>query len=129
MEKVRRNYENIAPTRGRQYHRVVRAGDFLFIAGTTASASEAETGSMLEQFKVTVNRIKALVEAEGGSVRDLVRFTTYVTSVEELSACAAEREPIYEEVFHGEYPANTLIEITGLATPTLKIEIEATAIL
>jgi enamine deaminase RidA (YjgF/YER057c/UK114 family) len=128
MEKLRRTYPDIAPARG-QFYRAVRAGDFLFIAGTTARASEAETGSMAEQFEVTVNRLKAIVEAEGGSARDLVMFTTYVTSIEEWNACASEREAAYERCFEGEYPTNTLVEISALALPGLKVEIEAIAVL
>ena len=128
MEKLRRSYPAIAPTRG-QYHRAVRAGDFLFIAGTTALGTDAESGAMLDQFKVTVDRIVAIVEAEGGSTGDLVRFTTYVTSIEEWNACASEREPYFQERFRGDFPTNALIEISALALPGLKVEIEATAIL
>ena len=128
MEKLRRSYPNIAPVAG-QFHRAVRAGDFLFIAGTTARASDAEKGSMLDQFKVTVNRLRSIVEAEGGSVRDLVAFTTYVTNLEEWNSSATERQQYYEEVFRGEYPTNTLVEISALALPDLKVEIEAIAVL
>ena len=128
MEKQRRSYPHIAPVRG-QYHRAVRAGDFLFIAGTTALGTEAERGPMADQFRVTVNRLKAIVEAEGGSVADLVMFTTYVTSSHEGNACEAERESFYEECFRGQYPTNTLVEISALALPSLKVEIDAIAVL
>ena len=128
MDKVRKNYPHITPAGG-QFYRGVRAGDFLFIAGVTARRSDAETGNMLEQFKVTIDRIRAIVEAEGGSPSDLVRFTTYVTDLEQYQACAKEREAIYEECFRGDYPTNTLVEINALAEPGLRIEIEAVAVL
>ena len=128
MEKLRRNYPQILPV-GSQFYRGVRAGDSLFIAGVTARWSDAESGPFVDQFRVTVDRIKAIVEAEGGSVRDLVMFTTYVTSIEEWNASAAEREAHYEAVFQGEYPTNTLVEVNALALPALKIEITAIAIL
>ncbi len=128
MEKLRRSYPQIAPALG-QFHRAVRVGDFLFIAGTTARGTQAEAGSMQDQFRVTLNRLRAIVEAEGGSAKDLVMFTTYVTSIQEWNACATERQAFYEECFHGEYPTNTLVEISALALPGLKVEIEAIAAL
>ena len=128
MEKVRKSYPDIAPVAG-QFSRAIRSGDFLFIAGCTARGSDAERGPMLDQFKAVVNAIKGIVEAEGGSVKDLVRFTTYITSLEEWNACATERQAFFEGVFQGEYPTNTLLEIKGLALPNFKIEIEATALL
>ena len=128
MEKVRRNYPDIAPTMG-QFFRAIRAGDFLFIAGTTARGTDAETGPMIEQVRATIDRIRRIVEAEGGSLKDIVRTTTYVTSIEEWRACASEREAYTQECFQGDFPTDALIEISGLASPTLKIEIEATAVL
>ena len=128
MEKLRRSYPDIAPARG-QFYRGIRAGDFLFIAGTTARGTQAEGGTMVKQLRATVKSLKAIVEAEGGTARDLVKFTTYVTSIEKWDACATEREAIFQECFGGEYPTNTLVEITALALPTLDLEIEAIAIL
>ncbi len=128
MEKLRRSYPDIAPAMG-QFYRAVLAGNMLFIAGTTARESDAENGPMGDQLRVTIDRLRAIVEAEGGSATDLVKFTTYVTSMDEWNACRSEREVIFDQCFHGEYPTNSLIEVSGLALPGLNIEIEAIAIL
>ena len=128
MDKIRHNHPEIAPPAG-QFSRSIRAGDFLFIAGTTARGSAAEAGSMCDQILATINTIRRIIEAEGGSLQDIVRTTTYVTSIEEWRACAAEREAFTQEAYQGNFPTDALIEIKGLASPTLKIEIEATAVL
>jgi enamine deaminase RidA (YjgF/YER057c/UK114 family) len=56
-------------------------------------------------------------EAEGGSPGDIVKITTYVTSINDWRASALERQSLFNEYFKGEYPADTLVEITALAEP------------
>ena len=56
-------------------------------------------------------------EAEGGSPGDMVKVTTYVTSINDWHASALQRQSLFNEYFKGEYPANTLVEITALAEP------------
>ena len=128
MEKVRRDYPDIYVPGGQMY-RGIRAGNLLFISGCTARATSSEEASAVEQFRVTLGRIKAIVEAEGGTTADVVMVTTYVTDMREWQACREEREQIYEEVFKGQYPTNTLVEVTALALPSLKVEVTATAVL
>ena len=56
-------------------------------------------------------------EAEGGSPRDIVKITTYVTSINDWRANALGQQSLINEYFKGEYPTNTLVEITALAEP------------
>ena len=56
-------------------------------------------------------------EAEGGSPGDIIKITTYVTSINDWRASALEQQSLFNEYFKGEYPANTLVEITALADP------------
>ena len=59
----------------------------------------------------------------------IVKTTTFVTSIAGWRANAAEQQALFEEVFKGEYPANSLVEIGALAQPGLDVEIEATVVL
>lgn len=126
MEKTYHNYPDIAPTIG-NYSRAARAGDMFFFAGTTAGGSDAERGDLPAQVRVTLDRIRRVLEAEGQSLGDVVRLVTYVTSIAEWRSHGAEIGGIFEEFFRGNYPPNTLIGIAELAEPTMKVEIEATA--
>ncbi len=56
-------------------------------------------------------------EAEVGSPGDIVKITTYVTSINDWRASALEQQSLFNEYFKGEYPANNLVEITALAEP------------
>tara|TARA_B100000315_G_scaffold260309_1_gene320746 strand:+ start:4018 stop:4326 length:309 start_codon:yes stop_codon:yes gene_type:complete len=101
----------------------------LFISGCTARGTEAQGKPLMEQLRVTIDRITRIVAAEGGTTSGIVKTTTFVTSIADWRANAAEQQALFEEFFKGEYPANTLVEITALAQPGLDVEIEATVVL
>ena len=126
MEKIRNNYPDIAPS-GPTFSRGVRVGNLLFVAGCTARGTDAQGKSMSEQLRVTLDRIARIVEAEGGAPSDIVKITTYVTSIPAWREIREDQEAQFTECFRGEYPANTLVEITALAEDGLDLEIEAIA--
>lgn len=128
MPGVRRNYPDITPS-GPSFSRGVRTGNQLFIAGCTARATEAQGQPLMDQLRVTLDRITRIVAAEGGTPADIVKITTYVTSITDWRSHAADSDALFAEFFKGEYPANTLVEIGALAEPGLDIEIEAIAFL
>jgi enamine deaminase RidA (YjgF/YER057c/UK114 family) len=124
MEKIRKNYPDIAPS-GPTFSRSVRAGSTLYIAGCTARGTEAQGGPVMEQLRATLDRIVRIVAEEGGAPSDIVKITTFVTSIPDWRADRERQEALFAEYFQGEYPANTLVEITALAEDGLDVEIEA----
>ena len=126
MDKIRNNYPDIAPS-GSTFSRGVRVGNLLFIAGCTARGTDAQGQSMSDQLRVTLDRIKRIVEEEGGIASDIVKITTYVTSIPAWRDIREDQEAQFTECFQGDYPANTLVEITALAEDGLDLEIEAIA--
>ena len=102
-------------------------GNLLFIAGCTARGTDAQGQSMSEQLRVTLDRIARIVEAEGGVPADIVKITTYVTSIAAWRDIREDQEAQFADCFQGDYPANTLVEITALAEDGLDVEIEAIA--
>ena len=82
---------------------------------------------MSDQLRVTLDRIKRIVEEEGGAASDIVKITTYVTSIPAWRDIREDQEAQFAECFQGDYPANTLVEITALAEDGLDLEIEAIA--
>ena len=128
MAAIRHTHEDICPA-GSTMSRSVRSGDLLFISGCTARGSEAQGKSLMDQLRVTLDRLTRVVAAEGGSPSDILKITTFVTSIPDWRAHNAEQQTLFQEFFKGEYPANSLVEITGLVEPGLDVEIEATAVL
>lgn len=128
MEKVRRDYPDIAPA-GPTYSRAVRSGNQIYISGCTARGTESQGRPLMEQLRVTLDRITRIVAAEGGNPGDIVKITTFVTSIAQWQENSAEQRAIFEEYFRGQYPANSLLEISALAEPGLDVEIEAIVLL
>ena len=126
MEKIRNNHPDIAPS-GSTFSRSVKVGNLLFVAGCTARGTDAQGQSMTEQLRVTLDRIAGIVRAEGGAPSDIVKITTFVTSVPAWQEQREAQEVLFAECFGGQYPASTLVEITALAEPGLDVEIEAIA--
>ena len=65
--------------------------------------------------------LDGVVAAEGDSPGNIVKITTYVTSINDWRASALEQQSLFNEYFKGEYPANTLVEITALTEPENRI--------
>ena len=128
MPAIRNKHLDICPA-GAAFNRSVRKGNLLFVSGCTARGSDAQGKPLMDQLRVTLDRMTRVVAAEGGSASDILKLTTFVTSIPDWRAHDDEQAALFQEFFNGEFPANSLIEITGLAAPDLYVEIEATAVL
>jgi enamine deaminase RidA (YjgF/YER057c/UK114 family) len=92
-----------------------------YIAGMTASGGDLT--DEYTQAKAIFEKIRHLVEAAGGTMADIVTVTIFVTDI-------SQREKVWQarrEFFTGDFPCSTLIQIAALATPALKVEINAIA--
>jgi 2-iminobutanoate/2-iminopropanoate deaminase len=88
--------------------------------------SVVHKGDFAGQARQALANLKAMVEAAGGTIQDIVKVTTYLTDLryrEELARIRAEFFP------DGKLPASTLIGVAGLADPDMLVEIEAVAVL
>ncbi len=107
------------------YSRAVVDGDFVFVAGTTgydyATMTMPETVEAAgAQLPRTIARV---LEEAGFALADVVRATYYLTDI----ADADRVLPIFGEFFGAIRPAATLVAVTALYRPEMKIEIEVTA--
>lgn len=104
----------------------LKVGDTVYIAGLTARDKQlnAVAGDEYEQSRVVFERIEHLIRAAGGSMRDIVKISIFVTDI-------ANREQVWRarrEFFDGAFPVATLVEVSALA-PGILVEIEAVAVL
>ena len=128
MAVEHKDYPEIAPS-GPTYSRGTRAGNLLFVSGCTARGSEAQGKPLMEQLDETLKRVVGVVKAEGGSPGDIVKITSFVTSIADWTNNPERQAELFEKYFEGKYPANSLIEISALAEPGLDVEIEAIAVI
>ena len=128
MKIVRNNHEDIYPA-GPTYVRAIRAGATLYVSGCTARGSEAEGGPVLDQLRVTLDRIVRIVEAEGGAAANIVSMTTFVTDIAAMWPIDDRQVEIWDHFFKGDWPTNAYLEVSALADPQLHVELTAVAIL
>lgn len=83
----------------------------------------------LPQLERTFINIKAVVEAGGGRIEDIVRMTWYVTDMEAYRASLKELGPVYRGVLGRHFPAMAVVQVVSLVEPEALVEIEATAVI
>ena len=126
MTIERKNYPGI-PVTGSPHFHSVRTGNFLFLAGATAKMTSAENGTMADQTRVILERMRYILECEGGSLCDVVKITSYVTDLSE--SAKSQTQNIRREYFGESLPASTRVQVAGLDGPSLLIEIDAIAMI
>ena len=124
MDITRRDYPAIGQPGGPFCH-AVRAGDMLFISGATAGGTGAANGTAAQQAEAVLNKLSHILETEGATLANVVKVTVFLTDMQDRDEVAQVRE----RYFQGIYPASTLVQVAALATPNLKLEIEAVAAL
>jgi enamine deaminase RidA (YjgF/YER057c/UK114 family) len=113
-------------------HGIEAHGRLLFVAGQTAQDADgriAPVGDLVAQFRHALANVGAVVDARGGTLRDLVKVTFYVVDKHDYRAKAREIGRVYREMMGGHWPATTLVEVRGLWDDDALIEIDATAVL
>ena len=126
--------EGKAKPRGRFPH-IKRAGDFLFVSGTSARRADntiagAEVDGMgtahldiREQTRAVIENIRDILQSVGAKLDDVVEITTYLVSMNDF----AGYNEVYGEFFDYDGPARTTVAVHQLPHPHLLIEIRATA--
>ena len=98
-----------------------------YVAGMTARRrtdfGAIEGAGEYEQAKVILAKIRDVLAAAGGTMADVVKITIYVTDITQRKEVWRARQ----EVFTGNFPVSTLVEVSALAEPSMKVEIDAIA--
>ncbi len=108
------------------YSRAVRVGPQVFVAGTTSldAAGKPRGSSVYEQACICFDKIEAALATAGAAPRHVVRLVIYVTDI----ASAGEVTRALAERYGGIDPAATLLAVSALVDPALRIEIAADAV-
>ena len=110
------------------YARAVRAGNMVFVAGTTSLRPDGSIvgDDTYSQTVATYDKIEAALAKAGATLADVVRITAYITDIGAADGFIRAQT----ERFPGEaVPAAALIGGAVLLKEGLLIEIEATAII
>ncbi|SKC98912.1 reactive intermediate/imine deaminase [Burkholderia sp. YR290] len=123
-----------ATPRGRFPH-VVRAGDFLFVSGTSSRRPDnsfvgasadgfgTSTVDIRAQTRAVIENIRDILRAEGADLSNLVEVTTFLVNMNDFGGY----NEVYGEFFDETGPARTTVAVHQLPHPLLAIEIKAIA--
>lgn len=124
-----------ATPRGKFPH-VKRAGDFLFVSGTSSrrpdntiagveqvDALGATRLDVAEQTRIVIENIRDILQSAGADLSDLVEMCAYLVDMNDFAAYNA----VYAEYFDYNGPTRTTVAVHQLPHPQLRIEIKAIA--
>jgi len=106
------------------YTDAVRFGNILFVSGLTAHDAEGQLvggTDAAEQTRQILMNLKLVLDAAGATMADVLKVTVFLTNIDDRAAI----NPVRREFFGSARPASTLIEVSRLALPEMKVEIEA----
>jgi 2-iminobutanoate/2-iminopropanoate deaminase len=107
------------------YSQAVIEGDFVFVAGqgcTNPQTGELELGDVRSETKRTFENIRAILQAAGSSLDDVMKCNVYLRDINDFAAM----NEVYGAVFAAPFPARTTIQ-AGALPGGIAVEIECIA--
>ena len=126
--------EGKAMPRGKYPH-VKRAGDFLFVSGTSARRPDNTIGGadvdplgttrldIRLQTRAVIENVRDILHSAGARLEDVVEVSTYLVNMNDFGGY----NEVYGEFFGYDGPARTTVAVHQLPHPHLLIEITARA--
>ena len=108
------------------YSQAIQAGDFIFVAGEKGldpKTGKIVEGGIIAETRQTLENVKAILEAAGGSMDDAVRSVVYMTDMGQF----AEMNAVYAEYFTVDPPPRSCVQVVALPAGA-HVEIEITAV-
>lgn len=130
MHTAQLNPDTVAKPIG-SYSQAVRVetGDvvWIYVSGQVALDVEGTlvgAGDMRAQTERVFENLRAILEANGASFGDVVKITTYVTTLDDLGGMREVRG----RYLTSEPPASTAVQIAALVLPEALIEVDVVAV-
>ena len=101
---------------------ITEGGKTIWLGGQTAPLPpSADFDTQVRQIFASLDQT---LKAQGGSLKDMVTMTVFITDARLGDRFVQLRKDIFKECF----PASALITVTGLAVPGLMVEVQGIAV-
>ncbi len=107
-----------------------RMGEEVVMSGMTARSAKpgaVTPASAYDQTIVVLKKLEALVTAAGGHKHNLIKTVVYLTDIKDREEVGRARKDFFGPDAAGCYPTSTLVAVSALVSPELKVEIDAWA--
>ena len=114
-----------APAAIGTYSQAIRTGDLVFLSGQIPldpDTMEVVDGDFVARAQQVFENLKAVAEAAGGSLDDIVKLTIFLTDLDNFASV----NQVMEGYFNQPFPARAAV---GVASLPKGVDVEADAIL
>lgn len=106
------------------YCHVTRGGDHVWVSGAVGIDPSGNIPTdTVAQFRLALDCVDACLRHAGAGPEHVVKVTVFMTDISER----ADINPLRIDYFGEHRPASTLVEVSALVLPGLRVEIEAVA--
>ncbi len=126
MSKTRIQTDH-APAAVGPYSQAIIANGFVYVAGQVPLVPETKKlieGDVTVQTQRVLDNVKAILEAAGTSMANVVKTTVFLTDLADFQAMNA----VYATYFGDVPPARSTVQVAGLPLPGARVEIEVVAL-
>jgi enamine deaminase RidA (YjgF/YER057c/UK114 family) len=132
MRKEILNPPDLAPPRGFNHGILTSGGRLLFLAGQDAGDASGRIvapGDLLAQFEQVLRNLRAVVEAAGGTMQDIVKLNVFVADRDAYRAQLKPLGRIFRDYFGDYYPAMALFQVSKFYQDEALVEMEGFAVI
>ena len=101
----------------------IRVGDVVYTSGQLGTSRDPADSTIQTQTKKALENIKAIVEAGGSNMANVIKCTVFLTDVKDF----AGMNSVYSTFFPKEPPGRSTVVVAALVSAAAKIEIECMA--
>ena len=101
----------------------IRVGDIIYTSGQLGMSRDMPDSTIQTQTKKVMENIKAVVEAGGSTMANVLKCTVFLTDVKDFGGMNS----VYSTFFPKEPPARSTVVVAALVSAAAKVEIECIA--
>jgi 2-iminobutanoate/2-iminopropanoate deaminase len=121
-------HTDTAPAAVGPYSQAIMTNGMVFTAGQVAfvpATKNLVAGGIREQTQQTLENVKAILNAAGLSLDNVVKTTVFLTNMSDFAAM----NEVYATFFSHNPPARSTVQVAKLPDPDALVEIETIAVL